>query len=60
MTETKTCKKCKKEFKTSNPKEKYCERCKNKMAKDAKNGGTVLASIAGVIITIVTLGKIRK
>ena len=58
--ETKICKKCKKEFTTSNHKEKYCERCKNKMAKDAKNGGTVLASLAGVILTIVTLGKFKK
>ena len=58
--ETKICKKCKKEFKTSNTKEKYCERCKNKMAKDAKNGGTVLASLAGAVLAIITLGKIKK
>lgn len=58
--ETKICIKCNKEFVASNPKEKYCERCKNTMAKGAKNGGTVLASIAGVILTIITLGKFKK
>ena len=58
--ETKTCKKCNKEFVTSNKKEKYCEQCKNKMAKDGKNGAITLASIGAFVLGVITLGKIKK
>lgn len=58
--ETKVCKKCKKEFTPSKPKEKYCERCKNELANKTKKGALLVGGIGTALLTVLTLGKKGK